>query len=68
MREFDTFFHGIRNHLKIEHLNVNAAKKKQLIDQWDKEGWPDILVVSYDTFRLLNDKNCKKKIGRRKVS
>lgn len=63
MREFDTFFHGIRNHLKIEHLNVNAAKKKQLIDQWDKEGWPDILVVSYDTFRLLNDKNSKKKIG-----
>lgn len=63
MREFELFFHGIRNYLKIEHLDVDAGKKKRLIDEWNTEGWPDILVVSYDTFRLLNDRNGLKKIG-----
>lgn len=63
MREFELFFHGIRRHLKIEHLDVSAMKKKRLITQWNAEGWPDILVISYDTFRLLNDRNGKKKIG-----
>lgn len=63
MREFELFFHNIRKYLRIEHLDVSAMKKKRLITQWNAEGWPDILIVSYDTFRLLNDKNGRKKIG-----
>lgn len=63
MREFDLFFHGIRRRLQIEHLDVSGQKKKRLVDEWNTTRWPDILVVSYDTFRQLNDRHGKKKIG-----
>lgn len=63
MAEFEVFFPGVTKHLKIEHLNCTADQKKKKERQWDVEGWPDILVLSYDIYRLYNDKNLVKKIG-----
>lgn len=63
MAEFETFFPGVGKHLKIEHLDCTADQKKKKERIWDIEGWPDILVLSYDIYRLYNDKNLVKKIG-----
>lgn len=52
--EFDEFFRGIGKHLTIDHLDRSAAQKSKLIKRWDAEGWPDILLISYDAFRQFN--------------
>ena len=61
--EMHDYFIGIGHYLKMGKLNVPAAKKRQLVEQWDKEGWPDILFMSYDGYREFNDVNKAKKIG-----
>jgi len=63
MDEFEEFFPGIHQHLKIEHLDCTATQKRKKEQVWDAEGWPDILVLSYDIYRLYNDKHPMKKIG-----
>lgn len=61
--ELHDFFVGIGNHLKVAHLDVPAAHKKKLIDEWDRTGWPDVLIMSYDIYRVLNDRSPTKAIG-----
>ena len=63
MAEFEEFFPGIGSKLKIDHLDCTATQKKKKEQVWDIEGWPDILVMSYDIYRLYNDKHPVKKIG-----
>jgi SNF2 family DNA or RNA helicase len=63
MREFEDFFKNIRKYLKIEHLDVSSSKKKKLVSEWEKDGWPDILIMSYDIFRVYNDHSSVKNIG-----
>lgn len=63
MRELNTFFPGVANHLKVDHLDCTPAQKLKKEKRWDAEGWPDILVMSYDIYRLYNDKNKVKNIG-----
>lgn len=62
-REFGTFFEGIHSKLKIAHMDVDAGGKKKLLADWEANGWPDILIISYGTFRLLNDIHKGKAIG-----
>lgn len=62
--ELKDFFLGINDHLKVDHLDLNAAQKLKAIQSWDEEGWPDILIMSYDIYRMLNDKAPMKAIGR----
>jgi len=63
MKEFEEFFPGIGRRLKIEDLDCSAAHKKKRETRWEVEGWPDILVMSYDIYRLYNDKHPVKNIG-----
>ncbi|QBJ04523.1 putative helicase [Pseudomonas phage Lana] len=63
MEEFEIFFPGIGQKLKIEHMDCTATQKRKKEQVWNVEGWPDILVLSYDIYRLYNDKNPRKKIG-----
>lgn len=63
MAEFELFFPGIGQRLKIDHLDCTATQKRKKEQVWDVEGWPDILVLSYDIYRLYNDKHPMKKIG-----
>jgi len=64
IQEMHDYFEGIGSYLKIAGLNVQASKKLLLEKLWDKEGWPDILVMSYDAYRQYNDKSHMKNIGR----
>lgn len=57
------YFPGILDHLTIARLNVPAAKKRLLQDEWNTTGWPDILMMSYDGYREWNDVSKRKKIG-----
>lgn len=61
--EFEVFFPGITNHLHIDHLDCTPAQKKKKEADWEANGWPDILVMSYDIYRLYNDKHGYKNIG-----
>lgn len=62
--EMEDFFVGITDHLQIANLDVPAAKKVKQVDEWDANGWPDILMLSYDVYRMLNDPAPTKAIGR----
>lgn len=62
-KEFNDVFPNLGEFLVVDNLNCNSNKKKQKIDVWDKEGWPNILLMSYDVYRMLNDNSSKKKIG-----
>lgn len=61
--ELYDFFVGVGNYLKIGHLNMAAGKKMKQIAEWDANGWPDILILSYDIYRMLNDPAPMKKVG-----
>lgn len=62
--ELHDFFVGIGDHLRIEHLDVPAKRKLELIAEWDASSWPDILIMSYDIYRMLNDRSPMKAVGR----
>lgn len=63
--EFEDFFQGIGNYLKIDHLDVGAVQKAKRMEKWSEEGsWPDILIIGYDTFRKLNDQATMKVVSR----
>lgn len=61
---FEDFFRGLRSHLKIHLLNDKPAKRDKLMQQWWKEGWPDILMMSYQMFKVYADQRFefKKKV------
>ena len=63
INEMMDYFPGILNHLSIGNMNVPAAKKRKLFEEYNQFGWPDILFMSYDGYREWNDVNPKKKIG-----
>lgn len=62
-RELLDFFVGVERHLLIDHLDVPAAQKAKRLAQWREAGWPDILALSYDVYRMLNDRSPTKQIG-----
>lgn len=61
--EFEVFFPGINRRLKIDHLDCSPAHKKKKEADWEANGWPDILVMSYDIYRKYNDKHPYKNVG-----
>lgn len=62
--EYKEFFPGLHENLSIDHLDVGAVQKTKRMERWDKEGWPDILLISYDVFRSLNSRAAKVTVGR----
>lgn len=62
--EFKEFFIGIDQKLYIDHLDRGAVEKNKLMERWDREGWPDILLMSYDAFRQLNDRAQRRIVAR----
>lgn len=61
--EMKEYFLGIDHFLTMEKLNVPALKKQKLLEKFNKEGWPDILFMSYDGYREFNSVNKTKRIG-----
>lgn len=64
VEEIEDFFRPIRDYLKIGKLYGTAAQKRKLVEQWNVEGWPELLFVSYDGYREWNDIQTAKKIGK----
>lgn len=62
MQEMEDFLPGVRNHLKIDHLDDSGVKNAKKVKGFEAEGWPDILLISYDRFRSFNNRQRKRKI------
>lgn len=63
VEELREYFRGIDTFLKIGQMNVTGAKKAKLREEWDRDGWPDLLFISYDGYREWNDVSKRKKVG-----
>lgn len=61
-QEFLTFFLGIGDHLVIDHLDGSGMQNAKKIKRFEEEGWPDILMMSYDRFRQFNGRKKKRKV------
>lgn len=61
--EMEEYFLGIGHFLKTAKLNVPAAKKAKLVEEFNRSGWPDILFMSYDGYREFNDSSKRKRVG-----
>lgn len=62
-QEFFDFFIGIENHIRIERLDGTGAQNAKKIAAYKEQGWPDILLISYDRFRQYNARALKKNVG-----
>jgi SNF2 family DNA or RNA helicase len=63
-QELKDFFVGVENTLTIGTLDCPAGEKMKRIERWDEEGWPDILLLSYEMYRRLNDPANKRTVPR----
>lgn len=49
--EFSDVLIGIDDYIKIELYNGNPKQRQDQRDQWLEDGFPDILIMSYNRFR-----------------
>lgn len=63
VEELGKWLRHIDGYLKVGRLDGTVSQKELLRKQWDREGWPDILVLSYDGYREWNDVSKEKKVG-----
>jgi SNF2 family DNA or RNA helicase len=50
-------FQGVDKYVRVHVLDEPPAKRAKLIEQWDSEGWPEMMVMSYELFS--HQKLCK---------
>ncbi len=62
--EFGEFFPGLDAHLTIDHLDIGAVQKAKRLERWDRDGWPDLLLLSYEVFRSLNARTTLRTVPR----
>ena len=43
-------YEGVLDHFNLHILNDSPARRTELYEQWDEEGWPDMLFLSYNMF------------------
>lgn len=43
-------FKGIDKYVRVHVLDEAPAKRLKLMEQWDVEGWPEMMVLSYELF------------------
>lgn len=43
-------FKGIDKYVRVHVLDQPPAKRAKLFEQWDNEGWPEMMVLSYELF------------------
>lgn len=51
-------FPGIEKYVSISAFNQPAPKRKKLEAEWDENGWPDVLVLTYEGFVNLFKAKC----------
>ena len=45
-----TDFQGVDKYVRVHILDEGPAKRAKLFEQWTVEGWPEMLVISYELF------------------
>lgn len=43
-------FQGIDKYVRVHVLDEGPAKRAKLFEQWEVEGWPEMMVLSYELF------------------
>jgi len=43
-------FQGVDKYVRVHVLDERPAARSALVEQWDNEGWPEMLVLSYELF------------------
>lgn len=43
-------FKGVDKYVRVHVLDEAPKKRAQLFEQWDAEGWPEMMVLSYELF------------------
>lgn len=43
-------FKGVDKYVRVHVLDEVPAKRAKLMEQWDNEGWPEMMVLSYELF------------------
>jgi SNF2 family DNA or RNA helicase len=65
---FFASFPGVATHVKIEVFSGNIEKRNQLLEEWNRSGWPDVLVMSYDMFSGKSETEIKSLVRKRVAS
>jgi SNF2 family DNA or RNA helicase len=47
---FHSNFPGIERHVRIETFQGDIEDRDELIAHWETNGWPDVLIMSFDMF------------------
>lgn len=47
---FHSNFPGIEKHVRIETFQGDVSARNALLAGWDRDGWPDVLIMSFDMF------------------
>lgn len=54
VEELGDVYVGYAEHFSLGILHGSAPQKKKLLAKYDAEGWPDILLMSYEQFRNMH--------------
>jgi SNF2 family DNA or RNA helicase len=65
---FHANFPGIEKHVRIEVFQGDVAERDALLAGWDRHGWPDVLVMSYDMFSGKSATEINSLVTRRRKS
>jgi SNF2 family DNA or RNA helicase len=49
--DFFSTFIGIDQYLKIEMFRGTVPQRRRMVERWEKEGYPDIVLMSYQLFQ-----------------
>ena len=62
---FYASFPGIAAHATLGVFQGDIAKRDELIKEWNRSGWPDILVMSFEMFTGKSDGRIKSLVAKR---
>lgn len=57
--DFQETFPGVERYVQIAAFNKSPAQRVKLEEKWDAEGWPQVLVMTYEGFANLCASKCK---------
>lgn len=65
LNSFHANFLGIGAHVSIATFAGDVATRNQMMDEWDRSGWPQVLIMSNDLFCGKSEKEIANLINKR---
>jgi SNF2 family DNA or RNA helicase len=62
---FHANFPGIGAHVSIEMFSGDVSRRNQLVEGWNRSGWPQVLIMSNDMFAGKSVKEIKSLVAKR---